>query len=316
MKGRSPRQALRPLLFVLALGWVPFVVLWAVDLDVVWVAPSALAFLPYAVLGTSVVLIAALVARARVAAMVAAVGLAVLIVPRAERVVADEQPLARGPELIVATSNVLFGDGDAEALMRLVREERIDVLALQEDTPAFTARAEAAGLSSLLPHDAAHPEPGARGTSVYSRYPLREIPPADGDLRSSGGVITLPGGTGVQVRSVHPPPPFNAQYLDGWKRRIAVLPGPADAGVPTVLAGDYNATLDHHPLRRLLARGYRDAAEQTGDAWRPTWSGSKVTTLTIDHVLVPRGVAVEGVTIHHLPGSDHDVVVSRLRLPR
>lgn len=304
------------LLFVLALGWIPFVVLWAIDLDVVWLAPSALAFLPYAVAGTFAVFMAALVAKARVAAIVAAVGLAVLIWPRTDRVIADQQPAAQGPEFVIASSNVLFGDGDAQALIRLVRQEGVHALALQEDTPAFTERAEAAGLREVLPYAVAYPEPGARGTSVYSRYPIREIPPADGDLRSSGGVVAVPGATAVHVRSVHPPPPFNDRYLSGWKRRIDVLPGPNAAGVPTILAGDYNATLDHHPMRELLARGYRDAAEQTGDGWRPTWSRKGLVALTIDHVLVPRSVAVEGVTIHHLPGSDHDVLVSRLRLPR
>ena len=31
-----------------------------------------------------------------------------------------------------------------------------------------------------------------------------------------------------------------------------------------ILAGDFNATLDHAELRRLIGRGYHDAAEQAG----------------------------------------------------
>ncbi len=312
---RPLRQVLRPLLFALALLWLPFVLLAAVDLDFAWFVPSALAFLPYALVATVAILVLALALKARVVAAVAAAGLAVLLVPRADRITSDEQPVARGPHLTVATSNVMFGEGDAAELARLVRRDRVDVLAVQEDTPDFTEDLAATGLRELLPYGALHPAPGARGVSLYSRYPISEIPPTRYDFRSRGGLVAVPGAGAVHVRSVHPPPPFRAELLRPWKRRISALPS-ASATTPTILAGDYNATLDHHPFKRLLARGYRDAADQTGDAWRPTWSNGRWATLTIDHVLVSDQVAVDAVSVHHLPGSDHDVVVSRLRLPK
>lgn len=307
---------LRPFLIVLALLWVPFVFIWAVDVDVIWQIPSALAFLPYAVVATLAVFVLSLVLKARLAAALAAVGLVVLIVPRAERVLPDDQPVARGPELVVATSNVQFGKAVPADVVELVRRHDVDVLALQEDTPDITEDLAAAGLRKLLPYGALKPAPGAKGVSLYSRYPVDEIAPTRYDFRSRGGIVTLHGGQQIQVRSVHPPPPFDAAKLAPWKRRIAALPGSPANGVPTILAGDFNATLDHHPLRDLLARGYRDAAEQTGDAWRSTWTNGRWATLTIDHILVPSRVDVEAVTIHDLPSSDHDVVVSRVRLPR
>ncbi len=313
---RPLRLLLRPLLVAAALLWVPFVVIWALDVDVVWVVPSALAFLPYVVVATLAICVLSLALRARLAAGLAAVGLVALIWPRADRLVADEQPPAPGPQLVVATSNVRFGESDPARLLEIVRRERVDVLAIQEDTPDYTADATAAGLRKLLPYAAAKPAPGAKGVSLYSRYPVDEIAPTRYDFRSRGGILTLPGGQRIHIRSVHPPPPFSPKNLVSWKRRIANLPGPTAGGVPTILAGDYNATLDHHPLRELLDRGYRDAAEQAGEGWRPTWTNGRWATLTIDHVLVPSRVAVERVGVHDLPGSDHDVVLSRIRLPR
>lgn len=312
---RPLRQVLRPLLFVLALLWVPFVVLATVDLDIAWFVPSALAFLPYSVAATLAAFAVCVALRARVAAAIAAAGLLVLLWPRVDRVTADDQPPARGPQLIVATSNVMFGEGDAKALMRIVRRERVDMLAIQEDTPDFTDDLAAAGIRQQLPYAVLKPKPGAAGVSLYSRFPVSEIPPTRYDFRSRGGLVAVPGAGSVHVRSVHPPPPFRAELLRPWKRRIASLPSPAGSGTPTILAGDYNATLDHHPFKALLARGYRDAADQTGDAWRPTWTNGRWATLTIDHVLVSRQIAVDDVRIHHLTGSDHDVVVSRLHLP-
>ncbi len=39
------------------------------------------------------------------------------------------------------------------------------------------------------------------------------------------------------------------------------------------MAGDFNATLDHPELRRLLTRGWRDAGRERGEALEPTWHG-------------------------------------------
>lgn len=315
---RPLRLVLRPVLIVLALVWVPFAILAAVDLDVTWQAPSALAFLPYAALATLVVLLVAAALRSWVAVAIAGVGLVVLLEPRAGRVTSDEQPPVRGPELTVATSNVFVGRADTRRLIQVVRDERVDVLAVQEDTPGFTDDARVDGLGRELPYvllgDAEH----AAGISVYSRYPLRELHRATRQRRSTAAQIAVPGSsTPIEVQSVHPPPPFNAELMPYWKRATRQLRrASTTTGTPTILAGDYNATLDHHPFQALMARGgYRDAADQVGEAWRPTW-GRRWQRLAIDHVLVSRQVAVEGVSIHDLPGSDHDVVVSRLRLPR
>lgn len=314
---RPLRLVLRPVLIIAALVWVPFAVLAAVNLDVTWQAPSALAFLPYGALATLVVLLLAAALRSWIAVAVAGVGLAVLLVPRADRVAADDQPRARGPELVVATSNVFVGRGDSRRLTEIVRDEQVDVLTVQEDTPGFTDDARMDGLQRELPYVVLGDQPGASGISVYSRYPLRALRVATYKQRSTAALVSVPGSnTPLEVQSVHPPPPFNATGLPRWKDTTRQLRRVTQSGgTPTVLAGDYNATLDHHPFRALLARGgYRDAAEQTGDAWRPTW-GRRWQRLTIDHVLVTRQLAVEGVSIHDLPGSDHDVVVSRLRLP-
>ena len=308
---------LRPVLIILALIWVPFVLIWAVDLDVVWQIPSALAFLGYVAAATLVVLILALLLKARVAAVLAAIGLVVLVAPRADRVRADEQPAARGPKLVVATSNAYVGSGEPDVLVDLVRREHVDVLAVQEDTPGFTADLAAEGLGRMLPYSVLSSQEGASGVSIYSRYPLRDEVRSTYRRRSTGALVDVPGSAmTLQVRSVHPPPPFNSGGLPSWKRATRGLPVARSGSTATILAGDFNATLDHHPFRDLLASGYRDAAEQTGDGWRPTWRRHGWQRLTIDHVLVPSGVAVEGVAIHDLPLSDHDVVISQLRLPR
>ena len=38
-----------------------------------------------------------------------------------------------------------------------------------------------------------------------------------------------------------------------------------------ILAGDFNATLDHPELRAVLDRGYVDAADAASGGLKPTW---------------------------------------------
>jgi endonuclease/exonuclease/phosphatase family metal-dependent hydrolase len=85
-----------------------------------------------------------------------------------------------------------------------------------------------------------------------------------------------------------------------------------------VLAGDFNATLDHSGLRRLIRTGYRDAAATVGAGLAGTWGpydGDPIPPVTIDHVLVDRRVRVRSVSVHRVPGSDHRAVLAELALP-
>jgi endonuclease/exonuclease/phosphatase family metal-dependent hydrolase len=83
-----------------------------------------------------------------------------------------------------------------------------------------------------------------------------------------------------------------------------------------VLAGDFNATLDHAPFRQLLRLGYADAALQAGNALAPTWGPlGRPAVITIDHVLVDRRCAVLASSVHAVPGTDHRAVYAEVQLP-
>ncbi|HEX2314043.1 MAG TPA: endonuclease/exonuclease/phosphatase family protein, partial [Thermomonospora sp.] len=102
-----------------------------------------------------------------------------------------------------------------------------------------------------------------------------------------------------------------------WEAGVSALPPAPSSGPPRILAGDFNATLDHAHLRRVLSRGYADAADRAGKGLVPTWglSGGTRSPLTIDHVLVDRRCAVREVRVYDLDGSDHRAVYADLRLP-
>jgi endonuclease/exonuclease/phosphatase (EEP) superfamily protein YafD len=154
---------------------------------------------------------------------------------------------------------------------------------------------------------------------VFSRYPLTDV-------------ARLPITKGTWRMRVQAPTPFwfvgvhTAQPLSkatAWRsdhawllRSVRALTG------PVVLAGDFHATLDHRPMRRLLSVGFADAARQANSGWAPTWPGAGdadgalpfgVHVLTLDHVLT-RGYSAISTSTYTIPRSDHRSLVARLAL--
>jgi len=112
-----------------------------------------------------------------------------------------------------------------------------------------------------------------------------------------------------------PYPPLRNR-IDDWSSALESLPS-AGAGAPWVLAGDFNATLDHAELRDVIDRGYRDAGDAAGEGLEPTWpvGGRHMPPVTIDHVLADRRLGIADYEVLGLPGSDHRPVYARLVLP-
>ncbi|MET0415843.1 MAG: endonuclease/exonuclease/phosphatase family protein [Actinoplanes sp.] len=250
-------------------------------------------------------------------ALAVAVGLAACVLPRAmgDR---DRGP-ATGVPLTVMTSNMLFGNADPDTIVQLVKEYDVAVLAVQEFTPEGREALAKAGLGDLLPHSSLADEPGASGSGVYSRFPVT----ATGDRRNGGGfrqayaTVQLPGAGPVVVESAHPLAPWSVRVIDDWRSDLAAQPTPDPNGPPIVLLGDFNATLDHGPLRDLIGSGYRDAAHAAGAGLSRTWPEDNrfVPPVTIDHVLADKRIGVRDVTVHPIPESDHRAIIAALTVP-
>ncbi|SCG57450.1 endonuclease/exonuclease/phosphatase family protein [Micromonospora halophytica] len=282
---------------------------------------QALAFTPYVAVGSLVPLGLALALRRRGPAVVAALVTLTLVGTVAPRALASGQPDVDGPVLRLLTANLLKGGADARTLVDLVRRHRVDVLAVQEFTPQAQAELDRQGLSELLPHRQLNPEVGTTGSGLYARHPL-----SDGGFRRNAGMaftqayarVAVPGAAPLRVESAHPAAPYGVEVVDEWFTDLRAQPRATPDGPLSVLAGDFNATLDHAPLRALLDSGYVDAADAAGAGLAGTWGpydGGPVPPVTIDHVLVDRRIAVRTVDVHPVPGSDHRAVLAELRLP-
>ncbi|MFG3436531.1 endonuclease/exonuclease/phosphatase family protein [Nonomuraea sp. NPDC047897] len=303
------------------LSWiiVTFPALWAVvrlgGLEWGWFLTQLMTFTPYAVVGSGALAVLLGLRRNRPAAVVAlaaCLALAATVVPRTVRAAAAPG----GTPLRVLTIN-LFARADADAVVRLVREYDPDVLSALEITPEKVAELDAAGLAGLMPHRLLQADEGPKGSGLYAKHPLT---PLEGLFTPIGhnmpaATVRLPGGASAQVVAVHPNPPLPGRAAE-WNAALAALP-PASGDAVRVLAGDFNATLDHRALRDLLDRGYVDAADRAGEGLVPTWPNNRPIPpmITIDHVLVDERVAVDSVRVLDVPRTDHRGVLADLRLP-
>lgn len=302
---------MRTIGWLLAAGPAVWAVMRIGGLDRTHPVVAMVSFTPHITVACLAVLVVLGVLRqwhALAVATVATLALAAVVLPRT----LPGRKGEIGPRLRVLTVNVTFGSVPVDEVVDLVRERRVDVLSVQELTPEFDARLRRAGIGKLLPHDVVRPEDGATGTGIYARLELREGEhPTGGPFAQT--TARLAWHYPVEIVSVHPPPPVSEQHVESWHETFAGLM-PRDRR-PRILAGDFNATLDHHAMRKLMEEAeLTDAAETTGDGLTATWPADRALRpgIVIDHVLATGGFRAARTDVIELERGDHRAVFAEL----
>jgi endonuclease/exonuclease/phosphatase family metal-dependent hydrolase len=236
---------------------------------------------------------------------------------------------AAAAELKIMSLNTRLGQADAAAVVRLVRENGIGLLALQELSPALEQRLDAEGLASLLPHRVSSPSEGAGGSGVYSARPLALLDSAKGTaFHISTLQLGLDAGgqpAALAVTNVHAQAPVDGQSAL-WRSDLAAVGGLAARSGNLLLLGDFNATLDHSEFRQLLAggptgvaaaRSLVDVGVEARARFVPTWpkDGQLLPGVVIDHIVTTPNVGSSGYAVKEVPGTDHAAVLATLSVP-
>ena len=87
----------------------------------------------------------------------------------------------------VMTCNVYKGAADPQAIVDAVRDQHVEVLALQETTPQFVQRLEQAGIGDYLPYAVSASSGSGYGNGLWSAQPLQQ--PADAEFPSSASAM-------------------------------------------------------------------------------------------------------------------------------
>jgi endonuclease/exonuclease/phosphatase (EEP) superfamily protein YafD len=269
--------------------------------------------------------VAAALAPARatrpVAIGVGAVGLVGLaaVAGRGVRRAPGEAPVG-GTELKVLSANVLKGRADTGELATLLEREHPDVVVLPEAGHDFRDKLMPL-VGGLGYRSWVSTPPGAR--DVHSVTVLVSDDMGDVQVRRAREMrlahVEVTGGRlGTRVfRGIHATAPLHRRLIPRWRDDMEVLGRWTRATPATIVAGDFNATLDHAAFRAALG-GTRSAAEGTGKglvgtypAAFPRWFG-----IHIDHVLVPVGTTTRRLEVLDLAGTDHRAVLTEVTLGR
>ncbi|ADD40670.1 endonuclease/exonuclease/phosphatase family protein [Stackebrandtia nassauensis] len=320
-RSRTPlRRVTYVLLWIMVLGWALFTGWRLFGAEVAWPVAVVISYTPYIAAAILIPIAVAVWLRTIALLTVLVVCACALVVVLMPRFFADGDGAGDGPQLRVMTANVLTGDADLDAIADLVVDNKIDVLTVLELDADAVDKLAKTEVADQLPHQVLKPADKAAGTGIYSRHELTENDElaVDGLFYNPAATIDVPKAGDVEFVAVHPSPPINPDRTRHWRHDLRALPPAPTDGTPRILAGDFNATLDHRILRDLIAMGYTDAADATGSGLTGTWPTDKnfPPKVTIDHVLTSTGITPTTYATHTIPNSDHRALTTTMTLPK
>jgi endonuclease/exonuclease/phosphatase (EEP) superfamily protein YafD len=315
-------------------------------LDEVTPLPQLVAFRPQLLALVLVLALLMLVRRSWRLASALVVGLvltgAALTAPRA---ISDPHPPEPGSRaLTVMVANVLGGGADPEQVAKLIRTQRPDLVSLPEARidvrkrieqelqglgyNGYTVQANSAPESATsvlvsatlgkVEFTADTLDPGRVNAGLPSPEPQTGKPQPDqaGVIQQTTtrfGHIVVTGGTLGDLRLIayHGYPPLPSE-MAAWKQDLVVLRKWCASDVPTIVAGDFNATTDHADFRDALGRNCRSVGPAVGEGLQGTWPAHRPAFVRtqIDHVVAGAGVEPSRFKTYELDGTDHRAVIA------
>ena len=301
--------------------------------------PLVVAFVPWMAVLSAVILLISLMNRRRILAVVSVLCLLTQLVwhagflyPRVSLSSAARTAVASATASVddryarLMTLNTRNGQADAAQIVQTVREQHVEVLALQELNSSMISRLNEAGIRELLPYSVVANTSSSDNGGVNGLWSAAPMSERTGDLipieASSIPAASIDfDGTVIRFGSVHPfsPRPSN-QGL--WDRGLGSISQLREDDHTFVLMGDFNATWDHASFRYLLGGRFVDAGENAGEWFHMTYPANKKlfgvipipAAVEIDHIVHDRGVVVGDLDAVTIAGSDHKALLGTLEV--
>lgn len=226
-------------------------------------------------------------------------------------------------EYVVMAANLLGGGAELRQVAALIRAHRPVFVSLPEATVEVRRRLEAdlrgLGYRGYTDHPRSYP---VAATSVLVAASLGDVrfqpSGAGGGPNTEFGNVTVTGGKLGATRLVafHPHPPLPGK-VGIWRHDLAGLSTwCARTNGNAVIAGDFNATMDHAEFRSALGR-CQSVAPAVGKGLDGTWPADQPSWLRtqIDHVVVTPGITPRAFSTHHIDGTDHRAILATVALP-
>lgn len=219
-------------------------------------------------------------------------------------------PRLDGPaDIVVAVANVNKRERDPRALLAWLKKSPANLVVLSELSPAYAEALQRHAFGNFR-YRALRASISPTGIGLLSDRPLhnvRFIADGLGALRLEADIDL--DDIGVRFIAIHPKPPKSTHKHTERDQLVRSLAA-STRGMPTIVAGDLNAT----PWSSaLLGAHSRDLARVTGYAPTYPTEGRGIVGFPIDHILVSPHFAVVQVERGPHIGSDHLPVRGALR---
>jgi endonuclease/exonuclease/phosphatase (EEP) superfamily protein YafD len=214
-----------------------------------------------------------------------------------------------GNDIRLFSMNLLRPNRQVDTVFAQIIAEKPDIICFQEFSRFHQERLDL-GLLQSHPNRLAFPAYDYRGLAIYSRWPLElELAPVVGSAHERFMVVRVrrPGGT-IRLVNLHPASPAGPSRIAENRAQVQwVIDRFAALPEPTILAGDFNSTLNSQQASELRRAGFAAAAEQAGQLFWRTWSPHSwlPPIVGIDHVFSTDDFTATSVRAMGPAGSDH-----------
>ncbi|WP_456684590.1 endonuclease/exonuclease/phosphatase family protein [Bradyrhizobium sp. P5_C11_2] len=227
---------------------------------------------------------------------------------------AAAQECAAQNRLSLLEANVQMTNEHDDRLFRMIREQRPDVLLIEEVDDWWNQKLN--NLHGEYTYFKHYVTQNYFGVALLSKYPLTSADVhflADARDPAIFATIKMPSGDEVRLYGIHPRPPQVGQSSAERDAQImAAALAVRKADDPAILAGDMNAPPWSSVVRRAARIGPM-LEPRVGRGWKPSWkAGAAVMRWPLDEVLVTPQFAVAELQVLPPFGSDHQPVLSRL----
>lgn len=225
-------------------------------------------------------------------------------------------PRTSDDQINLLTANLLHNDGTTpDALAATVNQYRPDIIVLEEVTWDFYTTLRDDPSMAWMAYRSTDVDGAPTGTLVWSRWPISQVT-IERWAETKRPTVTIDAPQGrFDVSGIHVTAPAVQENVSAWLAQYEAL-ATLDTSRPRLLAGDFNATDDHRPLRELLDQGWTDVHDNKGCGLGTTWpaKGLPVPVYRLDHVLMTDHFEPLSVELLDPKGSDHLPVLASFRL--
>ncbi|MDB4955533.1 MAG: hypothetical protein JWO36_3102 [Myxococcales bacterium] len=228
---------------------------------------------------------------------------------------------AEAPRVLrLMTYNVNYGNLDVGATLDTIAGADADIVLLQEITEGWKAELSRR-FGKQYPHQVFHIHSrAAGGLAVLSKHPIgaeHVLPsPERGWFPAERLVIDGPFGA-LQILHVHLRPAIaNGSWIQGYLltpplrlREIESYWPHLTAGMPTIIAGDFNELPSGSAIEFLEKQGFARVPTTGPTTWHYVDEGHDLLKMDIDHVMLDASLTAHDAAVLDAGTSDHRPIV-------